>query len=144
MIKDILLFLLGIENLEKKDQYIDEEDSSWCVRPWGKYKVISEGSDFVVKHLIVNPGGQTSLQSHTGREEYWTVASGVATIEFGDSIDNIYLVSKAEGESFNIKLRQIHRIKNNEENELHIIEVWKGNHLCEDDITRYQDLYGRK
>lgn len=72
----------------------EQQIKSWEYRPWGKYKVISEGSDFTVKHLVISPGEKTSIQSHEGREEYWTVASGVATIFYGETVEDIMIIKK--------------------------------------------------
>lgn len=121
----------------------EQEIELWEHRPWGKYKVISEGPDFTVKHLVVYPGGKTSIQSHEGREEYWTVADGIATVVFGNSMEDISSVRKPLGSTFHVNQGQIHRLQNDEKTELHVIEIWKGNVLSEDDIKRYQDSYGR-
>lgn len=115
----------------------------WKERPWGKYAVLSQGPDFTVKHLVVYPGGKTSIQSHEGREEYWTVADGIATVVYGEDMSDITSTRIRTGGVFHVKLGQIHRLQNDEKDELHVVEIWKGSVLSEDDIKRYQDSYGR-
>lgn len=121
----------------------EQETESWEHRPWGKYKIVSEGPDFTVKHLIVRPGGKTSIQSHEGREEYWTIAKGTATIVYGNTIEDILYLTKETGSTFHVKQKQIHRLQNDGVEDLHVVEIWKGKILSEEDITRYQDEYGR-
>ncbi len=115
----------------------------WTERPWGKFVVLSEGPGFTVKHLIVYPGGKTSIQSHEGREEFWTVADGVATIVYGEDMSSISTGSRKKGATFHVKQGQIHRLQNDQKEDLHVVEIWSGEILSEDDITRYQDSYGR-
>ena len=118
-------------------------EEKWTIRPWGKFKIIDNDLDFVVKHLIVFPKGKTSIQSHVGREEFWTVANGVACVVTGNTLSDLENVILNTGESFHIPFGKIHRIENNSEKDVHIIEIWKGDHLSEDDIIRYEDIYGR-
>lgn len=115
----------------------------WVERPWGKFAVLSEGPGFATKHLIVYPGGKTSIQSHEGREEFWTVANGVATIVFGEDMSSISSTTRRKGGTFHVRQGQIHRLQNDQDENLHIIEIWSGELLSEEDITRYQDSYGR-
>lgn len=118
-------------------------EEKWTIRPWGKFKVIDSDLDFVVKHLIVFPKGKTSIQSHVGREEFWTVSSGTATVVFGNSLTELEKKILNVGDSFHVPFGKIHRIENNSDKDVHIIEIWKGNHLSESDIIRYEDIYGR-
>lgn len=108
------------------------------VRPWGFYEVLSHGDGFRVKRLVVDPGGQTSLQYHRFRSEYWTVISGCAEIVKGSSV-----ISLSKGESIQVAERVHHKISNNGNVSLEMIEVQCGSYVGEDDIVRVDDVYGR-
>jgi mannose-1-phosphate guanylyltransferase/mannose-6-phosphate isomerase len=107
-------------------------------RPWGWYQTINLGDRFQVKEIVVKPGGKLSLQSHNHRAEHWIVVRGTATVTIGDATR---LVS--ENESVYIPLGAKHRLENAGRIPMHLIEVQTGSYLEEDDITRYDDVYGR-
>lgn len=108
-------------------------------RPWGWYDSIDYGLRFKVKRIVVNPGAAISLQMHYHRAEHWVVVSGTAKIT---REDEIYIVS--ENESTFIPLGIKHRLENPGQIPLEIVEVQSGGYLGEDDIVRFEDLYGRK
>lgn len=108
-------------------------------RPWGYYDSIDSGRGFQVKRIVVNPGGQLSLQMHHHRAEHWIVVSGTALVTRGDES---FLLS--ENESTYIPLGQMHRLENPGKVPLAMIEVQSGSYLGEDDIVRFDDTYGRK
>jgi mannose-6-phosphate isomerase-like protein (cupin superfamily) len=101
-------------------------------RVWGYYDVLEEGSNFKVKKLVVLPNRRLSLQSHKHRSEVWTIVDGVGIITIGDSIKNYEI-----GEVAIIPVGEIHRVENNGDKPLTIIEVQYGTYFGEDDITRY-------
>jgi mannose-1-phosphate guanylyltransferase/mannose-6-phosphate isomerase len=107
-------------------------------RPWGSYDSIDNGERFQVKRLIVKPGAQMSLQMHHHRAEHWIVVSGTARITRGEET---FLLG--ENESTYIPLGTKHRIENPGKVTLEIIEVQSGSYLGEDDIVRFEDVYGR-
>ena len=107
-------------------------------RPWGYSQEIDLGERFKVKRLVVYPGGRLSLQRHAKRAEHWVVVKGVATVVRGDET----LVLTADQSTY-IPLREIHRLENAEDELLHVIEVQTGDYLGEDDIERFEDIYGR-
>ena len=53
-------------------------------KPWGSYKIIDQGKNYLVKKIVVKPGGKLSLQSHNNRHEHWTVVSGIAEVELDE------------------------------------------------------------
>jgi len=108
------------------------------VRPWGSFEVLDSGSKFKVKRIIVNPAGCLSLQSHARREECWVVVSGCGEFQLGEIWSNV-----AEGQVLRIKIDEKHRIKNTGSIPLVFIEVQMGDYFGEDDIVRYDDVYGR-
>ena len=107
-------------------------------RPWGWYDGVDAGTRFQVKRIVVKPGGMLSLQMHHHRAEHWIVVSGTAKVTRGDET---YLVS--ENESTFIPLGTRHRLENPGRVELEMIEVQSGSYLGEDDIVRFEDVYGR-
>jgi mannose-1-phosphate guanylyltransferase/mannose-6-phosphate isomerase len=107
-------------------------------RPWGAYKGIDEAERFQVKHITVNPGSTLSLQLHHHRAEHWIVVKGTAKVTRGDEE---FVVS--ENESTYIPLGMKHRLENIGKIPLDLIEVQTGSYLGEDDIVRFDDVYGR-
>lgn len=107
-------------------------------RPWGFYTVIAQGKGFITKIIHVNPGQKLSLQSHNHRSEHWVVLSGMALVKL-DGKD--YTLSP--GHSVDIPVKAIHSLQNPYDEDLEIIEVQKGEILLEEDIIRYEDMYGR-
>jgi mannose-1-phosphate guanylyltransferase/mannose-6-phosphate isomerase len=107
-------------------------------RPWGSYDSIDNGERFQVKRLVVKPGASMSLQLHHHRAEHWIVVSGTAQITRGEET---FLLG--ENESTYIPMGTKHRIANPGKVTLHIIEVQSGSYLGEDDIVRFEDVYGR-
>ena len=107
-------------------------------RPWGHYISLSEDKKWQVKLLQVNPGGKLSLQMHHHRSEHWVVVNGTAKVEINGEIK---LLNK--NQSTYIPLGAKHRLSNPNTTLLTIIEVQSGSYLGEDDIVRFEDVYGR-
>lgn len=107
-------------------------------RPWGWYDSIEKGLHFQVKRLHINPGAKLSLQMHYHRAEHWVVVMGIATVING----NKELTLK-KGQSTYIPVETKHSLQNLEKIPLEIIEVQSGVYLEEDDIVRFEDIYGR-
>ena len=107
-------------------------------RPWGFYTVIAQGEGFMTKIIHVNPGQKLSVQSHNFRSEHWVVLSGTAKVVLEG--ENLIL---SPGHSVDIPLKAIHSLQNPYKEDLEIIEVQKGHPLIEEDIIRYEDMYGR-
>jgi mannose-1-phosphate guanylyltransferase/mannose-6-phosphate isomerase len=107
-------------------------------RPWGSYDSIDNGPRFQVKRIVVKPGAALSLQMHHHRAEHWIVVSGTAKVTKGEET---FLLS--ENESTYIPLGTTHRLENPGRVELEMIEVQSGSYLGEDDIVRFEDVYGR-
>jgi mannose-1-phosphate guanylyltransferase/mannose-6-phosphate isomerase len=107
-------------------------------RPWGSYQGIDAGQRFQAKRLIVNPGASISLQRHRRRAEHWVVVQGVAEVTRDDEVFTL-----EANQSTYIPLGARHRLRNPGGEPLHIVEVQSGDYLGEDDIERFEDLYGR-
>ena len=107
-------------------------------RPWGWYDSIDSGERFQVKRIVVKPGGTLSLQMHHHRAEHWIVVRGTAKVTRGE--ETLLL---SENQSTFIPLGTTHRLENPGRVPLEMIEVQSGSYLGEDDIVRFEDLYGR-
>ncbi|MBJ90378.1 MAG: mannose-1-phosphate guanylyltransferase/mannose-6-phosphate isomerase [Woeseia sp.] len=108
-------------------------------RPWGSYDSLENADGFQVKRLIVNPGAVLSLQMHHHRAEHWVVVRGTARITLNDEE-----FDRTVNESTYIPIGATHRIANQTDTPVHIIEVQCGDYLGEDDIVRFEDNYGRE
>ena len=107
-------------------------------RPWGAYDSIDMGERFQVKRITVNPGAALSLQMHHHRAEHWIVVSGTAEVTRGEEV-----LLLSENQSTYIPLGVTHRLSNPGKVPLELIEVQSGSYLGEDDIVRFEDVYGR-
>lgn len=107
-------------------------------RPWGYYTVLAQGEGFLSKLIHVNPGQKLSVQSHNHRSEHWVVMSGIAKVVL-DGKD----LRLEKGQSVDIGVKAIHSLQNPYDDDLEIIEAQLGDDLREDDIIRYEDMYGR-
>jgi mannose-1-phosphate guanylyltransferase/mannose-6-phosphate isomerase len=107
-------------------------------RPWGSYESIDSSARFQVKHIVINPGASISLQLHYHRSEHWVVVKGTARITRDK---DVFILS--ENQSTYIPLGIVHRLENPGKLPLEIIEVQSGGYLEEDDIIRFEDIYGR-
>ena len=115
-----------------------EQKGEWVKKPWGAYRVTMREGEFKCKELKVRPGHQLSYQSHKKRSEHWLVISGLAEVTL-------------EGKKYQLKVNEHifidretkHRLKNPAKTPLFLLEIQRGSYLEEDDITRYQDDYGR-
>ncbi|MCP9828484.1 MULTISPECIES: mannose-1-phosphate guanylyltransferase/mannose-6-phosphate isomerase [unclassified Synechococcus] len=107
-------------------------------RPWGHYDGVVEGERWQVKKILVKPGASLSLQMHHHRAEHWVVVKGTAVVE-KDGLQEMV----GENQSTYIPLGSKHRLSNPGKIAVEMIEVQSGPYLGEDDIVRFDDVYGR-
>lgn len=107
-------------------------------RPWGTYTVLQDAPGFKIKRIAVKPGASLSLQMHHHRSEHWVVVSGKAEVVNGDQT-----ITLEANQSTYIPAGNKHRLTNVGDTELALIEVQCGSYLGEDDIVRFEDIYGR-
>lgn len=107
-------------------------------RPWGDWAVLDAAPGYAVKRIRVSPGGRLSLQRHRHRVEHWFIVAGRATVT-----RNAERLSLGVGEAVDFAMGDVHRVENDEAEELVFIEVQRGAILREDDIERLEDIYGR-
>jgi len=108
-------------------------------RPWGFYETLVLDHRFQVKRITVNPGARLSLQMHYHRAEHWVVVSGIAEVQVDEEIQTLM-----EDQSIYIPIGSKHRLTNPGKLPITLIEVQSGGYLGEDDIIRFDDVYGRR
>ena len=112
--------------------YLDADN-----RPWGRWEEYLNEPGFRVKRIIVHPGERLSLQKHAHRREHWVVVSGRGRFTLDGEVRPVQT-----GDALSIPQGGVHRLENDGEDYLVIIETQLG--LClEDDIERLDDDYGR-
>jgi len=117
-------------------RFFDENVRTY--RPWGFYEILVNASHYKVKRITVFPGKRISLQRHFHRSEHWTIASGVATITLGTETADY-----ATNQGAYIPIGVVHRLANNTDEPLEIIEVSLGEILSENEIERLEDDFER-
>ena len=131
----------GVKDIVEALKRAGRPEASWhrkVYRPWGAYDSIDLGERFQVKRITVKPGATLSLQMHHHRAEHWIVVSGTARVTRGE---DTFLLT--ENQSTYIPIGVTHRLENPGQLPLELIEVQSGSYLGEDDIVRFDDVYGR-
>ena len=135
---------IGKKNLEnvlrvlKESNRIESEFNRKVHRPWGSFETLVRSDYFQVKKLSINPRSKLSLQMHNFRSEHWVVVKGTAIVTKGEK-----KLTLKTGDSVFIPKLVKHSVENKTKDNLEIIETQSGAYLGEDDITRYEDIYGR-
>ena len=108
------------------------------VRPWGRYEILSESSDYKVKRIVVDAGARFSYQRHQHRAEHWFIVSGNAKVTH-EGLE----FEMSAGDSIDIAQGELHRLANIGSEPVVFIEVQSGSYFSEDDIERIEDDYNR-
>jgi mannose-6-phosphate isomerase-like protein (cupin superfamily) len=132
--------LASIPQEHKENEYIEVG-----YRPWGVYYVLEDQPNFKIKKLIVAPKKRLSLQSHDKRSEHWVVVNGTATVQIREKDHPEHIGHRLinTNESCHVPQGHVHRLANDHDEHLVVIEVQCGDYTGEDDITRYHDDFGR-
>jgi len=133
-IQDIKVIVDKLKTSSRNEWQLHRE----VYRPWGKYDLIDTGDHYQAKRITVKPGAKLSVQMHNHRAEHWIVVSGEARVTNGDKTFLLF-----ENESTYIPVGVVHALENSGKVELELIEVQSGSYLGEDDIVRFEDVYGR-
>ncbi len=126
-----------VKKLKSENQELTQTHKT-VFRPWGFYTCLSGGDGWLSKIITVSPGHKLSLQSHNHRSEHWVVLEGTATVLLDEETHTL-----EKRQSIDIPLMAKHSLQNHTKEILKILEVQKGDYISEDDIIRYEDIYGR-
>ena len=128
---------LLVKNLKKR-----HDETTLCrktvFRPWGFYTCLNSDKGWLTKIITVSPGHKLSLQSHNHRSEHWVVLEGTAVVILDGEKHTLQ-----KRQSIDIPLKAKHSLQNHSKSPLKILEVQRGDYISEDDIIRYEDMYGR-
>jgi mannose-1-phosphate guanylyltransferase len=133
-VQDVKEIVEALKAQNRSEHYTHRE----VYRPWGKYDSVDTGKRYQVKRITVKPGAKLSQQMHHHRAEHWVVVLGTAKVQKGE--ETILLT---ENQSIYIPLGTTHSLENPGKIPLELIEVQSGSYLGEDDIVRFEDVYGR-
>ena len=133
-VQDVKLLVEKLKSSNREEHRTHRE----VFRPWGSFESVGKGERYQVKRIKVKPGASLSLQMHHHRAEHWVVVRGTAEVTRGEETFML-----GENESTYIPLATKHRLKNPGKLTLELIEVQVGAYLGEDDIIRFEDIYGR-
>ena len=118
-----------VSKLKKADRKEAKENVT-MYRSWGKYTLLTEGKDYRVRKVEMNPGKSLTMQMHYHRSEHWTVISGTGKITINDK-ESIF----TENQSTYIPMGVKHKLENPGKIPLIIIEVQSGKYINDDDIV---------
>lgn len=126
-----------VETLKQTERK-EAHEATTSYRPWGSYTILGQGDGYKMKRIVVKPGERLSLQLHYHRSEHWIVTAGTAEVTIGQDVRLVH-----KNESVFVPLGSKHRLANPGKLPLEIIEIQNGDYLEEDDIVRFEDIYGR-
>lgn len=130
-----LEFVFGVGGADKKNSssiILDEWKTPKTIRPWGYWRVLYEIPGCKVKELVVNPKKSLSMQRHQKRAEYWFVSEGEATVHWDEHGSTNIVKHKSEI----IHTQEWHKLSNNTDKELKVVEIQYGLLCDESDIER--------
>lgn len=131
----------GSDKMNSSSKILAEWKSQKVYRNWGYYRVLhNDGLETKVKELVVNPQSSLSLQRHHGRNEYWIVSNGEATVRIGETIDTITEFVMKKHDEIRIPVTHFHQLMNKTDQELKIVEIQYGRFCTEDDIERFSSI----
>ncbi|MEO0393241.1 MAG: cupin domain-containing protein, partial [Pseudomonadota bacterium] len=125
-----------VDRLEK-NRRVECQQHRTTHRPWGWFQLLHLGDRYQVKRLYIRPGAKIQLQKHAQRAEHWVVVDGHARVTLDNDIRMI-----GKDESILIPVGSTHSVENSTDAPLVIVEVQSGGYLGEDDVTRFETLYG--
>ena len=137
----------GVGGSEKKNSSSsilaewDKRQKQTTDREWGVYDVIAEFPGAKVKTLTVSPGQSLSRQKHEFRNEHWFIAEGSGKVELTEELTTMkgtksYTSYFKRHEQILIPAGTWHKLINNTDEELFIVEIQYGEKCEESDIVR--------
>ncbi len=125
------------EIIEKNTkEYQDHFDVSVMkYRPWGTSEMLRSEPGYRVRKVIIYPGMSLTRHIHEKRNETYTVAKGVLTVELETENRRV-----GEGESISISPGTLHRLYNETDQEIAVIEVDTGAEIAESDMVHFEEM----
>ena len=120
---------------------VSDKVTSWETtvhKPWGYYNTLINNKEFLVKKIVIFSKQSISLQIHNFRSEHWIVLEGTATI-----LINKDEITLKKSKSTYVPQKTKHKVTNNTDEPLIILETQLGTKLSENDIIRIEDQYNR-
>jgi D-beta-D-heptose 7-phosphate kinase/D-beta-D-heptose 1-phosphate adenosyltransferase len=141
MVVDDVEFVFGVGGTNKANSsswILDEWRAPKTSRAWGYYRVLHEVDSHVkLKELTVNPKTCLSMQRHQNRAEHWFVAEGTATVYSIDHSSHMDLLGEyTQHQHIHINRTQWHKLCNETNQPLRVIEIQYGENCVEEDIER--------
>jgi cytidyltransferase-like protein len=131
----------GNLKLNSSSWILQEWKAAKTTRHWGYFRVLHEMPGCKVKELVVNPFKKLSLQRHFKRSELWYIAEGTARVVYQDRPSWKVTIDKVleKDDHFLINKGTWHRLVNETDHPLKVIEIQYGEECTEEDIERDPD-----
>jgi cytidyltransferase-like protein len=141
MVFEDIEFVFGVGGTNKANSsswILEEWRTPKTSRAWGYYRVLHEvGNHVKLKELTVNPKTCLSMQRHQDRAEHWFVAEGTATVYSIDQSSDMDLLGEyIQHQHIHINRTQWHKLCNETDQPLRVIEIQYGENCVEEDIER--------
>ena len=138
MIFEDVEFAFGVGGTNSSSWILEEWRTPKTSRAWGYYRVLHEVENHVkLKELTVNPKTCLSMQRHQDRAEHWFVAEGTATVYTVDRSSDMDLLGEyTQHQHIHINRTQWHKLCNETDQPLRVIEIQYGDACVEEDIER--------
>lgn len=107
-------------------------------KPWGHELIIDQNNHYALKHIFINKGYRSSLQSHVLKHETIYVLHGLLELEIRDDSDSCSKEIFSAGEAYYIPPGTKHRVLALDD--CAIVEVSTPQL---DDVIRHKDDFGR-
>ena len=136
-----LEFAFGVGGFNKANSsswILEEWKAPKTSRAWGYYRVLHEqGQEVKVKELTVLPKTCLSMQRHQDRAEHWFVSEGTATVYTVDQSTDMDLLGEfTRFQHIHINQHQWHKLCNETDQPLKVVEIQYGDQCIEEDIER--------
>lgn len=135
---DFVFGVGGEHKMNSSSWILQEWKAPKTSRAWGYYRVLHEVENHVkLKELTVNPKTCLSMQRHKDRAEHWFVAEGIATVYTLDHSTDLDLLGEYnKHQHIHINRTQWHKLCNETDHPLRVIEIQYGENCVEEDIER--------
>ena len=120
------------DDTENKDYFTQ---TPVIYRPWGTRELVQKSDGYRVRKIVIYPGMQLSSHIHEKRNENYTVIKGTLTVRLDGTVKEV-----PTGESINIPAGAEHKLWNDTDNTIIVIEVDTGKIIDESDMVHSDDL----